>query len=214
MRGVTSIPYPAAMQNLAAHDYADGHVIHLVSKLQPAPGQAPAALGLPRRLGPAGRAWFALANTVVSAAAAGALFLLWTRPTPGLWFQLLFTVMLVGLAAAPWAILAGSIRQANVERGLQATWRDIAGRASAVEARVIERDWTLSEDGSVASFALTVRTADAASLRGRWRPEDASHGLLQAQVPGVGAVVRVWRVADAPAGAPLVIEAADPSVVA
>ncbi|QCW24772.1 hypothetical protein FE772_02880 [Lysobacter enzymogenes] len=201
------------MQNLAAHDYADGHVIHLVSKLQPAPGQAPAALGLPPP-GMAGRAWFALANTVVSAAAAGALFLLWTRPTPGLWFQLLFTVMLVGLAAAPWAILAGSIRQADFERGLQATWRDIAGRASAVEARVIERDWTLSEDGSVASFALTVRTADAASLRGRWRPADASHGLLQAQVPGVGAVVRVWRVADAPAGAPRVIEAADPSVVA
>lgn len=214
MRGVTPIPYPAAMPNLATHDDADGHVIHLVSTLEPAPGEAPAALGLPRRLGPAGRAWCALAGAVVCVAAAGALFLLWTQPTPGLWFDLLFTVMLVGLAAAPWAILAASIRQAGFERDLQASWRDLRLRASAVQARVIERDWTLSEDGSVASFALTVRSADAALLRGRWRPADAIQGLLQTQVPGVGAEVRVWRIADAPAGAPLVIEAADPSVVA
>lgn len=202
------------MPNLPAHDYADGHVIHLVPRLAPAPGPAPAALELPRRLGPAGRAWFAFANAAVSAASMAALFLLWTHATPGWWFDLIFTVMLVGLAAAPWAILAASIRQARFERGLQALWGDIGRRAIAADAQVIERDWTLSEDGSVASFTLTVRTADAASLCGRWQPAAASQGLLQAQVPGVGAQARVWRVADAAAGAPLVIEAADPSVVA
>lgn len=35
--------------------------------------------------------------------------------------------------------------------------------------------------------------------------------LLQSQVPGVGAAVRVWRSDRAPATDPLVIEAIDPS---
>jgi len=202
------------MPKSSAFDYADGRVVHLLPRLQPAASaRPPEALALPGRMGPAGRAWFAVANAFASALAAWGVYILWTHDTPGGWFDLLFTVMLAGLAAALWALRAASIRQAQFERGLQARWRELAPAAAAASGRVAGRDWVLAEDGSVSSFELTVRLDDSETVSGRWQPATARQSLLQAQVPGIGAPVRVWRAPQAPADAPLAIEVADPSVV-
>jgi len=83
---------------------------------------------------------------------------------------------------------------------------------------VLARDIRLTEDGSVSSYDLTVMLGDGSTLRGRGSPRTASsRPLLQSQVPGVGAEARVWRVVEVgvdPSAAPVVIQAADPSVVA
>ncbi|WP_206413783.1 hypothetical protein [Lysobacter enzymogenes] len=202
------MPKPPAL------DYADGRVVHLLPRLDPpASARPPDALALPSRLGPAGRAWFAVANTFASALAAWGICILWTHATPGWWFDLLFTLMLAGLAAALWALRAASIRQARFERGLQARWRELAPAAVATAGRVVGRDWVLAEDGSVSSFVLTVQAGEGESVSGLWQPANARQSLLQAQVPGIGAPVRIWRAPGAPADAPLAIEVADPSVV-
>lgn len=207
--------YHARMSKQRAQDDNDGHVIHLVPQLGPAgsPAQAPGSLRLPERMGTAGRIGFGLLNLVASIGAAWAIVQLWTGQTPGWWFNLIFTVMLGGMALALWAILIGSIQQAKLERELQARWREIGPTAVADAGRVSERRWSLAEDGSVSSFALVLRFDDGLCLEGLWRPEDSSQRLLQTQVPGVGAHARVWRAANAAAAAPLVIEVADPSVV-
>lgn len=196
-------------------DDNDGHVIHLVPRLSPAasPGPAPRSLRFPRRMGTAGRIGFALMNLIAGAGAVWAVAQLWTEPTPGWWFNLIFTVMLVGLAIALWAVLAACIRQAKLERGLEAQWREIRPGAIAAAGRVTGRHWVLAEDGSLSSFALIVRLGDGRALEGRWNPQSSRDYLLQTQVPGVGAEARVWYVPDAAAEAPLVIEVADASVV-
>ncbi|SDX73231.1 hypothetical protein SAMN05421681_107170 [Lysobacter enzymogenes] len=214
LRGVISARYHAAMSKSSALDYADGRVVHLVARLDPpAVARPPEALALPSRLGAAGRTWFAVANTFASVVAAWGIFILWTHATPGWWFDLLFTLMLAGLAAALWALRAASIRQAQFERGLQARWRELAPAAVAATGRIVGRDWVLAEDGSVSSFVLTVQSSEGDTLSALWQPANARQSLLQAQVPGIGAAVRVWRAPGAPADAPLAIEVADPSVV-
>ena len=202
------------MPTPSTYDHADGHVIHLVPKLEaPSLAQAPQALGFPRRMGRSGRAWFALLNLIASIGAIWGSYQLWTDETPGWWFNLIFTVMLGGLALALWAILYGSIQQAKLEARLQAVWRAIGPRAVASGGRVTERRWKLAEEGAVTAFSLVVQISDERPVRGEWHPVDSRAYLLQTQVPGVGAEVRVWRAANAAADAPLVIEVADPSVV-
>lgn len=204
------------MPKPSTYDYADGNVIHLVPRLDAAasPGQAPAALRLPRRMGPTGRLLFALMCATASACAAWMIYELWTGETPGWWFNLLFTVMIGGLALALWGILVGSIRQARHEAQLQTAWSDIAPTAIAMPARVTDRYWALAEDGAVMAFTLTVQGEEGRTVCGEWHLADSRGQLLQTQVPGIGVAVRVWRAADAGTDAPLVIEVADPSVVA
>lgn len=197
------------------HDHDDGHVIHLLPRLEAASPlvQAPEALAFPPRMRRTGRILFALLNVIASAGAAWAIYLLWTDDTPGWWFNLIFTVMLGGLALALWAVLSGSIQQAKREARLQTIWRGIAPRAVATGGRVSERRWKLAEDGAVASFSLVVQIPGDRPICGHWRPTSSREQLLQTQVPGVGAEARVWRAANSAHQAPLVIEVADPSVV-
>ncbi|UHQ24887.1 hypothetical protein LVB77_09510 [Lysobacter sp. 5GHs7-4] len=204
------------MPKPSTYDYADGHVIQLLPRLDAAasPGPPPEALKLPQRMGPTGRLLFALMCATTSACAAWMIYELWTGETPGWWFDLLFTVMIGGLALALWAILIGSVRQARHEARLRTAWHDIAPTAIAVPARVTDRYWALAEDGAVMTFTLTVQDEDGRTVCGEWHPEHSRGQLLQTQVPGIGAAARVWRTADAGADAPLVIEVADPSVVA
>lgn len=195
------------------------HIIHLVPWMSPldaasSPGQAPETLRLPRRMGTAGRIWFALLSTLMTVGAALAIFALWTNETPGLWFNLIFTAMSGALAIVPWAILMNLIGRANLEQHWQAVWRGIAATAVVTTGRVAERNWVLAEDGSVISFALGVKTSDGRSIQGEWYPPNARTCLLQSQVPGIGSEARVWHAPDASATLPLVIEVADPSVVA
>lgn len=208
-------------------DDTTGHVVHLLERLEPldgldAPASAPESLGLPKHLGTPGRVLFALVNVAATVGAGFAVRLLWTEETPGLWFTLLFTVMVAGIPVALWAILIGSIGAAKVDRELQATWERVRHRARVERGNVVGRRIGLAEDGSVSSFDLDVTLADGSDLRGEWRPRTASsRPLLQPQVPGVGAEVRVWRVAAPEAGdtdaagpaIPVVIEVADASVV-
>ncbi|WP_157498932.1 hypothetical protein [Lysobacter sp. Root604] len=204
------------MPTPSTHDYADGHVIHLLPRLETASSleRAPEALRLPRRMSVAGRRSFALMNAIASAGAAWALHLLWTSDTPGAWFNLIFTVMIGGLTAALWALLIASIRQAKHEARLQAAWRAMGPNAIATTGRVSERRWTLAEDGAVASFALVVQIPGDRPISGQWHPEHSREHLLQTQVPGVGAQARVWCAPNALGDTPRVIEVADPSVVA
>lgn len=202
------------MPKPSTYDYADGHVIQLLPRLDTAasPGPPPESLKLPQRMGPTGRLLFALMCATASACAAWMIYELWTQETPGWWFNLLFTVMIGGLALALWGILVGSIRQARHEAQLRTAWRDIAPTAIAVPARVTDRCWALAEDGAVMTFTLTAQGEDGRTVSGEWHPEHSRGQLLQTQVPGIGAYVRVWRAVDAVT--PLVIEVADPSVVA
>ncbi|MBX9401642.1 hypothetical protein K4L06_09980 [Lysobacter sp. BMK333-48F3] len=208
--------YHARMSTHRTQDDQDGHVVHLVPRLDaaaPPSAPPPESLRFPRRMGTAGRTGFAFLNLVASAGAAWAIVQLWTDETPGWWFNLIFTVLLACLVLALWAILAGSIRQATLERRLEALWREIGPTAVATAGQVTGRCWVLAEDGSVSSFVLLVRLADGLALQAHWNPDNSRECLLQTQVPGVGAQARVWRVPDAAADAPLVIETADPSVV-
>ncbi|MBB6407226.1 hypothetical protein [Arthrobacter sp. AZCC_0090] len=195
-----------------------GHVVHLLERLD-APASAPQSLLLPKHLGPRGRVIFAFVNVIVTIAAVFALYFLWrSEESPGWWFNLIFTVMIGGIPAVLWAILIGTGEEARFDHALQAKWDQSRHDAGAEWGRVLARDIRLTENGSVSSFDLTVTLDDGSTLRGRWRPEKATRvSLLQSQVPGVGAEVRVWRIVEAgvdPSNIPVVIQAADASVVA
>ncbi|GGR18394.1 hypothetical protein ACFOE1_08665 [Agromyces mediolanus] len=188
-------------------------VVHLVDRLDDvADAAAPVALRLPRRLGTPGRLAFAAAAVIATAVAAWGVVLLWTEETPGWWFSLLFSVLLGAMGLVPWFLLAGSIGAAREDREAQAAWSAARDSATPTTGRVVARRTQLAEEGTPTSFELDVDLADGSRLTAEWRLERAAQRLLQSQVPGVGAAVRVWRAAGVPE-APLVVEVADPSVV-
>ncbi|MFK4729693.1 hypothetical protein ROT00_08420 [Agromyces mediolanus] len=188
-------------------------IVHLVERLDTDPGATPpAALLLPRRLGTGGRIAFALVSLAATAGAATGIALLWTEQTPGLWFSVLFSVLLGALGLVPWLVLLGSITAAREDVEAQAAWRTARGRATPVAGRVTARRTQLAEEGTPTSFELDVELPDGGRLTAEWQPERASQRLLQTQVPGVGSPVRVWRTAGMPE-APVVVEVGDPSVV-
>lgn len=207
--------YDAAMPKPPL-DHTAGHVVHLLERFD-APTSAPQSLLLPKHLGARGRVMFAFVNVIVTAAAVFALYFLWTsEESPGWWFNLIFTVMIGGIPVAMWAILIGTGDEAKLDHVLQARWDESRHHARAEPGLVLARNIRLTEFGSVSAFGLTVKLGDGSTLRGRGTPDMASsQPLLQSQVPGVGVEVRVWRVVEAGVdpGVPIVIQAADPSVV-
>lgn len=206
---------PKPLDNTA--DDTAGHVVHLLERLDE-PTSAPQSLLLPKHLGTLGRVIFAFVNVVVTVAALFELYFLWISETPGWWFNLIFTVMIGGIPVVLWAILIGTGEEAKFDYATQAKWDESRHYARAGRGSVLGRDIRLTENGSVSSFDLTVTLGDGSTLSGRWRPQKSSGpSLLQSQVPGVGAEVRVWRIVEAgvdPSAVPVVIQAADPSVVA
>lgn len=173
----------------------------------------PAELPLRGRMRPATVTTLLALLLVASIGGAAGIVLLWTQQTPGWWFSLLFTVMVAGLLLALWFAYAGSIADGHLRAIARQRWADSAGRIQLGMGVVGHRTVSTLEDGRVDTFTLAVRTADGATVSGEWhRPTARSAGLLQPQLPGVGAEVRVWRVAGAPADWPLLIEAVDPSV--
>jgi hypothetical protein len=185
-----------------------GHVVHLLQRWgDEAP---PADLRIGGAMSAGARAAFAVLLVVASLVACGLVVVLWANETPGWWFSLLFSVILVGLAVVLWAVYVAAIRT-GTERALASTrWSESQGGLRQVAGTVLSRDVSTLEDGSVSRFELTV----SGGVTGEWRPQRASsRGLLQTQVPGVGAAARVWLVPGAPAGHPVVIEVLDPSVV-
>lgn len=204
--------------SIVSFEVPDGHVVHVLERLD-SRAAAPQSLLLPNHLTSFGRVVFAFGNVIGTLGAFAGIYLLWSDPeTPGWWFNLIFTVILGGIPVVLWAILIGSGQEAQSDRALQTMWDEVRHDARAVSGVVLGRDVTLSEDGAVSTFTLTVSLSDGSTLSGRWRPQKASSRLLlQQQVPGVGAAVRVWKLADAvtgPRSAPAIIEVADSSVVA
>lgn len=199
-----------------APDETTGHVVHLLESFDSATS-APRSLLLPRHLGTFGRVMFAFVNVLATVGAVFALRLLWTDETPGWWFNVIFTIMIGGILVVLWVILIGTGEEAKSDRAMQAMWEASGHRARAERGSVLARDVNLAEDGRVSSFDLVVMLDGGQTLSGRWRPQRASSRLLlQPQVPGVGAEVRVWRVVEpgtAPGVVPLVIQVGDPSVV-
>ncbi|MFB9308173.1 zinc transporter ZupT [Agromyces hippuratus] len=191
-------------------------VVHLIERFDAA-DRAPESLLLPKRMRTRGRVLSALAGLVATVGAAAALVLLWTDGTSEWWFNLIFTVMICGIPVAVWAMLVGSIQEAGVERTMQEAWQEHRDHARAEHGSVADRRIALSDDGSVCSFDLVVTLGTGEALAGSWRPHTSSgRPLLQTQVPGIGAAVRVWLIADAvvdPGASPVVIEVADPTVV-
>ncbi|KRC61444.1 hypothetical protein ASE14_11275 [Agromyces sp. Root81] len=196
-------------------DDTSGRVVHLLERFD-ASESAPESLLLPVRLGPVGRSLFVVANVVATIGAVAALVLLWSGPTPGWWYDAIFTVLVGFIPVVLWALLIGSVAETRKDRAMQETWSELRDRARAEHGDVLARDIRLAEDGSVSSFELTVSGAESSTFRAQWRPRSATgRGLLQPQVPGIGAPVRIWRAPGNTGGVdlPVVVEAADQSVV-
>ncbi len=133
---------------------------------------------------------------------------LWTGETPGWWFSLLFTVIIVGLDVALWAAYVASIRNGTEAVAAQARWNAALSSVRMLPGTVTARTVATIEDGTVDAFDLTVDAGHPVTAAWKRR---SRVGLLQTQVPGVGAPVRVWTTAVA--GDPIVVEVLDPSVV-
>ena len=189
----------------------DGHVVHLVQHWGDA--AAPVSLRLRPKLSSTVRIALGVLVTVAAALAVYLILILWILETPGWWFSLIFTVM-IGLFAM--GITFGyveSLRSGVRREQASARWAEIVGIVRANSGVVTAREVATREDGSVPRFGLTVRTERGAVVTGAWRSQSA-RSLLQSQVPGVGAHVRIWRNEHGPDTDPLVIEVLDPTVAA
>ncbi|PRB06917.1 hypothetical protein [Microbacterium sp. MYb64] len=173
----------------------------------------PTELPLRGAMRPGARAVFVVLLVLATVVGAGSIVPLWTMTTPGVWFSLFFTVFIAVLVVVLWAVYIGSLVHSAERVRAHARWLDAAGRIERLDGAVRARTVSTIEDGGVDRFELVVDVAGGA-LSGTW--ERATAGtpmLLQTQVPGVGARARIWRIRDADADAPLVIEVRDPSVV-
>jgi hypothetical protein len=186
------------------------HVVHLLQEW--GPETPPENLRLSGAMKASARALFAALLVIESLATCFFVWVLWTEETPGWWFSLLFTVILLGMSVALWAVYVSAIGTGRERALAQARWTASLGSVRLTAGTVAARDVSTIEDGSVSRFELAVDADD--SLLATWqRRTSSARMLLQTQVPGVGAPVRVWRSPGAPADFPLVIEALDPSVV-
>ncbi|QKV80579.1 hypothetical protein [Amycolatopsis sp. Hca4] len=138
--------------------------------------------------------------------------LLWTEPTPGWWFSLLFTLVFTALVVVLWIAYFAAVARSAERTRARARWAEATDRIELLEGRVCARTVSTIEDGGVDSFTLVVDT-EKGRVCAMWeRATSRSPMLFQAQVPGVGARARVWRLQDADGDAPIVIEVRDPSL--
>lgn len=137
----------------------------------------------------------------------GGVLLLWSSDSPGIWFNLIFTVMgtIFGLGIV--AAVVSWHSTARQEELAKAAWLS-APPSYHEHAIVTDRKVNIqSESGVVNRIGLLVHTGQE-QLAATWRGRRAD-AILQAQVPGPGSRVRLWR----SSAGPLVIEVADPTVV-
>ncbi|MFC6355751.1 hypothetical protein [Luethyella okanaganae] len=201
------------MAKVSPGEPGTGHVVHLLSTFG-FPPTPPETLRFERRMGSIGRVLMALVLTVGTALFAGSLYILWTEETPGWWFDLLFSLMLIGLPVALWVAYFAAIREADEEIRMQEQWAVARAEARLIHGHVMSRDVRVAEDGTVNSFILTLGLADASRLVAKWRPpRESPRYILQTQVPSVGAEAHVWLLGEATPDRPLVAEVVDPSVV-
>ena len=173
----------------------------------------PAELPIRGAMRPGARAVYVVLLLLATAVGAGTLIPLWTTPTPGVWFSVLFTAFIAALVVVLWFVFAGALAKSALRVRALACWRQASGRIERVDGTVVARTVSTIEDGGVDRFELAVETATGLSSAVWERPTARSRMLLQTEVPGVGATVRVWRIRGAGPEDPLVVEALDPSVV-
>ena len=188
----------------------DGHVVHLLQHWGDA--AAPMSLRVKPKLGSGSRMALGLLVTVAAALAVYLILILWIFETPGWWFSLIFTVMVGGFALGIGLAYVEALRSGVRRERASARWAEILSEVRGSTGIVVSRDVATREDGAVPRFALTVRTERGALVTGEWRPQPSANSLLQSQVPGVGAHVKVWRAERSPDSDPLVIEVLDPTV--
>jgi hypothetical protein len=190
-----------------------GHVVHLVDSLDGATAPASIAFGTRLRWRSRIVLW-----TLVGLAAIGAVVFvsaLWTSDAPW-WFSLIFTVMPGFFVFGCGVALAESGRLSRREAELAQAWAHSRADAEPSTGRIAERDVSLSENGGVSAFTLTIAGIPGEPLRARWHrsnPENGDAVLLQTQVPVVGSEARVWSVGMPDADGVVIVEAVDPSVV-
>jgi len=186
-----------------------GHVVRFVPRDGTEP--APSALPVARPLGRFAQVVLGALLVIAAIVAAGLIVVLWSEPTPGAWFSLLFTVMISGLVVALIIAFIGALRDGRARMQASELWSSAQKRA-AENARVVAREVSTHEDGQVGAFELTVLVEEGLELRGRWTMPRASGGaILQSQVPVVGQSVRVWRLMPGSGDGAHVIDVVDPS---
>jgi len=188
----------------------DGHVVHLLQHWGDA--AAPVSLRLKPKPSAASRIALGLLVTAAAVLAVYLILILWIFETPGWWFSLIFTVMVGGFALGIGLAYREALRSGVRREQASARWAEILGEVRASPGIVVSRDVATREDGAVPRFELRVKTEHGTLVAGEWRPQPSARSLLQSQVPGVGAHVRVWRAERSPDSDPLVIEVLDPTV--
>lgn len=174
----------------------------------------PAELPIRGAMRAGARVVFVVLLVLATVVGAGTVVPLWTLPTPGVWFSVLFTVFIAVVVVVLWLVYIGALAHSASRARARTRWRAAAGRIERLDGTVVARTVSTIEDGGVDRFELTVDTSQGRSSATWERPTARSRMLLQTQVPGVGASARVWRIRQAGAEDPLVVEILDPSVVA
>lgn len=132
---------------------------------------------------------------------------LWSEPTPGWWFCLLFTVLAAAALAALWMGFAASARRSSARARARARWAEASGE---FEQTAASRRVSTIEDGTVDSFELGIETSTG-RVCGRWERAGAGAPMLPAsEIPEPGSRAHVWRIRGAGEDAPLVVEIRDP----
>jgi len=189
----------------------DGHVVHLLQHW--GDSLAPVSLRTRPKLSPTSRVILAVLLVMTALVAVYLVVTLWTLETPGWWFSLLFTVIILGLTFGLWFGFVEALRSGARREQASSRWTEIREAVSSSPGVLVSRNVVTSEDGTVPRFDVTVRTADGSLVTAIWNPQSSSRYLLQSQVPGVGSTVRVWRNESGPDLDPLVIEVLDPTVL-
>jgi hypothetical protein len=194
----------------ASTSVSAGQIVVLVERWPDA--VPPVDLPVRGPLRPVSRVVLVVLLLLATAVGVSSIIFLWTEQTPGWWFSLLFTVVTAALVIVLWIAFLGSVAQSAERVSARSRWADATGRVEQLDGTVVARTVNTVEDGGVDSFTLVVDTTEG-PVTARWeRPTARSRMLLQPQVPGIGAQARVWRIRDADADGPVVVEVRDPSV--
>lgn len=145
---------------------------------------------------------------VMALALIGVSVPLWLGETPGIWFNILFTV-LPGLFGLGMVLVAFDWHStASAEEDARERWRAMPPAGPPIGGLVDDRHVDIgSESGQVNSVALLIQVGGE-HVAAAWRRR-GGQTLLQPQVPVIGSQVRLWR----SAGGAVLVEALDPSAI-